>query len=85
MNFLESHVKSVNMFDFTAYIDILFNALIQPISIKISSGQTIVVPGLFKFCFDIFDFGDKDWVCEHDLFQLINQIQTEVEKNEEDE
>ena len=38
MAFLESHIKSVNMFDFTMYIEILFTALIQPISVKISSG-----------------------------------------------
>lgn len=68
MNFLESHIKSVSMFDYQAYIDILFTALVTPIEIKISSGQKINVPGLFKMCFEIFDFGDKDFVCEHDMF-----------------
>ena len=37
-------------------------------------------PGLFKFCFDIFDQGEKDFVCEHDLIQIMGNIQTEIEK-----
>ena len=85
MNYLEGHIKSVSMFDFTAYIEILFTALVQPISVKVASGQTIQVPGLFKFCFDIFDFGDKDFFCEHDIFQLVGQIQTEAERADQDE
>lgn len=86
MNYLEDHIKSVSMFDFTAYIEILYNSLIQPIPVKMSrEGQVINAPGLFKFCFDIFDFGDKDFVCEHDMFQLVNQIQTEAEKADQDD
>ena len=37
MNYLEGHIKSVSMFDFTAYIEILFTALVQPISVKVAS------------------------------------------------
>ena len=29
MNHLDQHIKSVNMFDFSAYIEILYTALIQ--------------------------------------------------------
>ena len=36
MNYLEDHIKSVSMFDFNAYIEILYNSLIQPIPVKIN-------------------------------------------------
>lgn len=51
------------------------------------------MPNLFKFCFDIFDIGLKrdnasikePFICEHDLFQLIQLVQTEHEKNQTEE
>ena len=62
------------MVDYSVYIEILFIILFTPSTIKLeneyseSKFNTITVPSLFKFCFDIFDMGDKDFICEHDLF-----------------
>ena len=43
------------------------------------------MPGIFNFCFEVFDLNDKGTICEHDIFQLIQQVQNESEKNQVDE
>lgn len=53
-------------------IQIIWKLLFEPHTVKLSTGFERKIPCLYKFCFEIFDIGDKEFICEHDLFQLIN-------------
>ena len=68
---LDTYLKSVSNFNYEAYIEILYNALLSPMQVKVQSGLTVTIPSMFKFCFDVFDLTEKEFICEHDIFQLI--------------
>ena len=46
--------------------------MIEKQTFKIGQNSSVEIPGLFRFCFDIFDMGDKEFICEHDIFQLLD-------------
>jgi hypothetical protein len=50
----------------------LWTILIEKQTFKIGQNSSVEIPGLFRFCFDIFDMGDKEFICEHDIFQLLD-------------
>ena len=52
------------------YIDALYKMLIEKYQhpIKGPYGRNYEVPGIFRFCFDVFDLSDKGFMCEHDIF-----------------
>lgn len=85
MQKVDEQFKSQNSIDFALYSSMLHNVLFAPTAYKLPSGATWTGPSLFKFCFDVFNYGDKDFVCEHDLFQFVLQVSTESEKIDLDE
>ena len=69
-------MQSQKTLEYDDYIKVLYNILFDPHAIKLKTGKEVSIPSLYKFCFDVFDIGDKDFICEHDLFQLMSQVNT---------
>ena len=65
---VDDYLKDRNTFDFMVYLQMLWSILIEKETFKIDQNKSIEIPGLFRFCFDIFDMGDKEFICEHDIF-----------------
>lgn len=87
MHILDEKIGSTNNINSELYMEVLFNILIAPYPVPIKSvyGREFSIPGIFKFCFDVFDLNEKGSICEHDIFQLIQQVQNDSEKNQVDE
>ena len=61
--------------EYDYFIKVLWNLLFDQHIVKLHNGFERKIPSLYKFCFEIFDIGDKEFICEHDLFQLINKLE----------
>ena len=69
MRILEEEMGANGTFDTKVFLDTLYKILIEKYSgpIKGPYGRAYDVPGIFRFCFDVFDLSDKGFMCEHDL------------------
>ena len=51
------------------YMALLENMLISPSVPPIE--KDLVLPNFYKFYFTVLDIGNKGFICEHDLFQVM--------------
>lgn len=72
MQIMESYNKQMHNIEVQDYLNLIQYTILsnQPM------GQS-TVPNCYKFCFAILDFGNKGFICEHDLFQLIYAVHFE--------
>jgi hypothetical protein len=49
----------------------LHSLLFSPDKITTPNGDKYEFPSLFRFCFEVLDFGDKEFMCEHDIMQFM--------------
>jgi len=69
-NIIETRQKNIYNIDFNAYIALLDDLLLSPCHLE----KGCKVPNYLKFLFMLLDQGDKNFVCEHDLFQFMQSL-----------
>ena len=65
----DSHMS--NSMTIGNYFDMLQDNFLQKCSV---SGTRWLVPRLFKFYFQLLNQGDKNYICEHDIFVMIQEL-----------
>ncbi|CDW75286.1 UNKNOWN [Stylonychia lemnae] len=69
---LESYNKQMHNIELNGYIDLLNHTFFSvQNSQSVASHSNFQVPNIYKFLFQIIDVGNKGFICEHDLFQLL--------------
>ena len=60
----------------TSFAELLWQLLFSQTNVSESGNRKLILPNLYRFVFSILDTGRKGYLCEHDLFGLIQQFQT---------
>ena len=92
---IDEYLKNLQTITCGEYVDVLFKILITPTAQQPKDknapqnaslqGPEAKLPNLYKFCFDVFDFGDKEFLCEHDIMRLVQLGTTDADASQNDE
>jgi len=73
MHVFEGLNNNLYQIDINGYIELIQGCLLTPHRVE----KGLVMPSYFKFFFNLLDLGNKGYVCEHDLFILTQNLNTE--------
>lgn len=67
---IEVHAKNLFQLGISDYITLLKDMLLAPCPVE----RGLAVPNYLKFLFTLLDQGNKNFVCEHDLFSYMQSL-----------
>ena len=71
MSALESNYSSMYQMNISNYVDMLQANFLSQTTVQ----KGFVVPIYFRLMFNLLDQGNKGYICEHDLFNLIQDLE----------
>ena len=68
---MESNYNTIQLMSASSYMDMLQNNFLHPTPVV----KNWSVPRYFKFYFQLLNQGDKNFICEHDIFVFIQELE----------
>lgn len=67
MTVLEQCNKTMHNIEYNAYLELIYYSFFSLQNVTIG-GQVCQIPNMYKMMYQIFDGGNKGFMCEHDVF-----------------
>lgn len=57
--------------ELNSFIDLINHTFFSIQNYTLANGINLQVPNIYKLMFSLLDVGNKGFICEHDIFQMI--------------